>query len=377
MYFFTLFIVLQVCGSGDYQHQTAATTAGAVDGHRQDALIMKPAYTYHQIFDDDYTDELLNARNAISTPMWHQTLNKQQIYYKGLPTLLENFSSKNNGNSMTSEEMSFENLNDFNSYKIKNAIWPKILKQQQGKLNRNDLSQQQRHSLQQFLLRQQQQLLAGDDKGTVEANIKRYHHQDYQPIPIIMENRNFKTKDKRTINLKTSSTNKAKTKAKDSSTEEDVSREGEGEQEEVKEHLFPLKEDDNTLNVNDNVDGDDDVNSEDETNDADNILDDESVSRVVDKNIGIANSNGNGNENLNYADNNVQNTNYNNIMMTMKMAHATNNNDHNRDDKHQQQFTRMTAKKHLIRKGVTRAYDKRAKPSVGHTPFLPAVSGGN
>ncbi|KAM7345048.1 uncharacterized protein ACRADG_011518 [Cochliomyia hominivorax] len=340
-------------------------------------MLMKP-YKY-QIFDDD-TPELIDEHNAVAIPMW-QTVDKQQYYFKRLPVYNKHGSNSNNnnnknnnnenrGNAMTSEEITFENLNDFdgyNKYKIKNAIWPKTLQQEQQLKqqrqhfkvqdnNDNQLQQQHlaRHRLQQFLLLQN---LMGN------TNPNRYENPN-----------NFKTKNKRiTKNSKTTkATSNSPINAKTTTVNDSKERSEEG-----KENLFPLK-DKITLNVNDNEDevedddndGGDDVNvtTYNETEEDENERAD-----AGNKNIGIANSNGNGNENLNYADNNELKTNYNKLMMMMMTQNP--NNDHNRNRLHHQ-FTRMTAKKHLQRKGNIRAFDKRAKPSIGHTPFLPAVSGG-
>ncbi|XP_037827725.1 uncharacterized protein DDB_G0286175 [Lucilia sericata] len=307
-------------------------------------LLMKP-YTY-QIF-DDYTDELLNERNAVATPLW-QTWDKN-YYYKRFPLITATTTTTaktkgNNGNSMTSGEITFENLNDFGSYKIKNAIWPK-LKHQNIKANGNNDNdiKQRRHSLQQFVIVHSNE---GDGHGFEgdaddkqgSSTMTNIRYKQNEMLPILME-KHFKTKeqDART------------TKNKKTYANED---------DDLKKNLFPVKDDNTSNNVND----------VDETIDEDNTSTEEedvSVGVAVDKNC-IANSNGNGNENLNYADNNVVNTNY-------KMAQR-NDNDHNRDSSDKQHSYTQT--NYLIRKSVFKPYDKRAKPSIVHTPFLPAVSGG-
>ncbi|XP_046811578.1 uncharacterized protein LOC124420993 [Lucilia cuprina] len=310
--------VLQVCGSSMNVNANGAIVAPA--------LLMKP-YTY-QIF-DDYTDELFKERNAVATPLWQ--IWDKNYYYKRYPLITTTTTSTaktkgNKGNSMTSGEITFENLNDFDSYKIKNAIWPKLKHSIEDK-DIND--KQRRHSLQQFVIvhGNQGDGNVGDKQGSLSIANIRYNKQN-EMLPILME-KHFKTKEKQ--NVRTTKNTK-----RTYANEDD---------DDLKKNLFPVK-DDNISNYH--------VNDVEETIDEGNTSAEEDV------------SNGNGNENLNYADNNVVNTNY-------KMAER-NDNDHNRDSHDKQQS--YTHANYLIRKSVFKPYDKRAKPSIVHTPFLPAVSGG-
>ncbi|GBP02408.1 hypothetical protein EVAR_71583_1, partial [Eumeta japonica] len=167
---------------------------------------MKP-YAY-QIFDDDYTDDLLNERNAIATsPLW-QTLNRrqqQQLFTNNrlLPLIMAKLKQKRN--SMTSREITFENLNDFDGYsKLKNTIWPKINKQQRhveiiNNNGDNDHNQPPRHSLQPYFVASSSlDDIGGSGVGRENAAVLniRLKQNHLLPIPIIME-KHFKAQTAR------------------------------------------------------------------------------------------------------------------------------------------------------------------------------------